>query len=83
MKVITYSKQALKTLARISVDDSRRIRTAVNNYAATGQGDVQNLHGFSFLRLRIGDWRVIFDDDGLLVITVVKIGPRGDVYKGV
>lgn len=32
-------------------------------------------------RLRVGDWRVIMSDDGV-VIAVIKIGPRGSVYEG-
>lgn len=80
MKEISYSKQAFKTLARMTPADSRRIRSAVTQYATDGKGDVKKLQGFPFYRLRVGDWRVIFDDDGL-VITVEKIAPRGDVYK--
>lgn len=82
MKEIAYSKQAIKVLARMSIDESRRIRSSIKNYAATGQGDVKSLHGFPFFRLRVGNWRIIFDDDGL-IITIEKIGPRGNVYKGV
>ena len=34
------------------------------------------------LRIRVGDWRVIYavHDDELLVL-VIKIGHRGDVYR--
>lgn len=33
-------------------------------------------------RLRIGDYRVLYSvDDNVLIIHVVKIGPRGDIYK--
>jgi Cytotoxic translational repressor of toxin-antitoxin stability system len=32
--------------------------------------------------LRVGDWRVLLTiDDGQMVITVVKIGPRGRLYE--
>lgn len=44
--------------------------------------DVKPLEGTDFYRLRIGGWRVIFARlDILRIITVEKIGPRGDVYK--
>lgn len=33
-------------------------------------------------RLRIGDWRVIFEiNDGQLLILVMELDTRGDVYK--
>jgi mRNA interferase RelE/StbE len=33
-------------------------------------------------RIRVGDWRIIYaiDDDRLCVL-IVKIGPRGSVYR--
>ncbi|MBF0137231.1 MAG: type II toxin-antitoxin system RelE/ParE family toxin [Magnetococcales bacterium] len=82
MKMIAYSKQATRTLSRLSLDDSRRIRAAIQSYANVGQGDVKKLCGLPFFRLRIGNWRVIFDDDGL-IMSIEKIGSRGDIYKGV
>lgn len=33
-------------------------------------------------RLRVGQWRVIFErDDEVKIIAIEKIKPRGDVYK--
>ena len=42
--------------------------------------DIKPLQGRGGYRLRIGDWRVIYDIAGL-VIAVERIGPRGDVYR--
>ena len=40
---------------------------------------LQNRPGF---RLRVGDWRVIYDlEDDKLVVLVLKIGPHGEVYR--
>jgi mRNA interferase RelE/StbE len=40
---------------------------------------VKTLSGRTGVRLRVGDWRVILDDQGD-VLDVLKIGPRGGVY---
>ena len=44
--------------------------------------DIKKLEGESYLRLRVGNWRVIFDrQDAVRIIAVEKIKPRGDAYK--
>jgi mRNA interferase RelE/StbE len=32
------------------------------------------------MRLRVGDWRVVFTEDGH-VLAVIRIAPRGGVYE--
>ena len=35
-----------------------------------------------FWKYRIGDWRIIADlDDGVLLITVIRIGNRREIYR--
>ena len=41
---------------------------------------VKKLKGRSGYRLRVGDWRVIFDDNGD-VLDILAIGPRGSIYE--
>jgi mRNA interferase RelE/StbE len=44
--------------------------------------DIKKLVGEPYYRLRIGNWRVIFDrHDQVKIITIEKIKARGDVYK--
>lgn len=33
-----------------------------------------------YLRLRVGDWRVILREDGL-VVAVIRIAPSGEAYR--
>lgn len=44
--------------------------------------DVKQLVGEDYYRLRVGDWRVIFDKNEVLkIISIEKIKSRGDAYK--
>lgn len=83
MKTISYSKDALKALKRMPRPDAQRIRRKVTAYAknpAALRNNVKQLVGSRYSRLRVGDWRVIMDDQGT-VLLVLKIGARGDVYR--
>ncbi|WP_342363058.1 type II toxin-antitoxin system RelE family toxin [Terrarubrum flagellatum] len=82
MKEIAYSKAAIKTLRRIPTNEAARIREKIKQYAVAPAGQANNvtkLQGRDGYRLRVGDWRVIFDERGD-VIAVLAIGPRGGVY---
>jgi mRNA interferase RelE/StbE len=59
-----------------------RVRTALAEYAATGAhaNNVTQLVGSRFHRLRIGDYRVIFDEQPTEIL-VMKVGLRGTVYE--
>ncbi|HNP52284.1 mRNA interferase RelE/StbE [Nitrosomonas nitrosa] len=44
--------------------------------------DIKKLEGEPYFRLRVGNWRIIFErHDMVRIITVEKIKPRGDAYK--
>ncbi|OGV72187.1 MAG: plasmid stabilization protein [Methylophilales bacterium RIFCSPHIGHO2_02_FULL_57_10] len=44
--------------------------------------DTKKLEGEPYYRLRVGNWRIIYDrQDDLKVIAIEKIKPRGDAYK--
>lgn len=82
-KKIAYSKQAIKTLAKLPVNESTRIRSKLRQYAndpASQANNVKRLQGRDAYRLRVGGWRVIFDENDV-VIEVIKIGARGSVYE--
>jgi len=61
-----------KTLAKIR-------EVAVNPYAPNN--NLTKLQGRDGYRLRVGDWRVIYElqDDRLLML-VLEVGPRGEIY---
>lgn len=83
MTTISYSKGALKTLKRMPRPDAQRLQRKIAAYAddpATQRNNVKALAGSEYIRLRVGSWRVIMDDQGT-VLLVLKIGARGDVYR--
>ena len=81
MKKIAYSNQARKELRMIS-GNSQRIRSKIEQYArdpASLSNNVKRLKGREGLRMRVGDWRVIFNESKD-TIDILVIGPRGSVY---
>ena len=67
MKQVTYTRNATKALDRMPANVARRIREKISQYAVDPSSQANNvkaLAGSSYLRLRVGDWRVIMDDQG-------------------
>lgn len=62
---------------------ARLIRSNIDRYAVDPSSLANNVKALKgepgISRLRVGDWRVLFDDDGS-VIAVIRIAPRGRVY---
>ena len=83
VRAISYTRQALKALRRMPADTAQRIIAKIEQYAQepeTQANNVTALKGREGIRLRVGDWRVIMNDDGV-VLAVLEIGPRGSVYE--
>jgi mRNA interferase RelE/StbE len=80
MKAVSYSRTAIKALKNMPAKDSAAIQAKIANYASGGIEDVQRLKGSDLYRLRHGDWRAVFEQDGT-VIYVVKVAGRGEVYR--
>lgn len=75
---INYSKQAIKFLKRQDRINRKRIVDAISTLPL---GDVKKLQGeINTYRLRVGDFRVIFDKHGN-IIYISKIDNRGEIYK--
>jgi mRNA interferase RelE/StbE len=85
MFTLRYHKQALKVLVKMPRDIADHIRTelaAISGNPSTYQGDWKPLSGTPFWRLRVGGWRAICEfHDNELILFVLKIGSRGDIYK--
>jgi mRNA interferase RelE/StbE len=82
-KPIRYSRQALKMLERIDRKTAVRIVEKVEQLAANPAplaNNITRLKGSgNLLRLRVGDWRVIYEDG--VVLLVERIAARGSAYE--
>ncbi|MCI8647103.1 MAG: type II toxin-antitoxin system RelE/ParE family toxin [Firmicutes bacterium] len=80
MLQIVYSKKAEKFLKKQDRPTQQRIMEAISKLPASG--DIRKLQGAAGYRLRVGNFRVLFDVNGL-IIDIIDIGNRGQIYKGV
>ena len=85
MYEVVFTKQALRSLRRIPRNIVMLIREKLEQLAEdpyAPNNNVTKLVGRPGYRLRVGDWRVIYElQDGQLILLVIKIGPRGEVYE--
>jgi mRNA interferase RelE/StbE len=83
-KHIEYSRDAVRTLTRIDRATSKRIRRKIEQLAREPEALANNVRalkgGGGLMRLRVGDWRVIYTED-LVVLLVVRVAPRGSAYE--
>ena len=73
--------KVLRTMPRnVAATIQAKIKVLANDpYSAT---NVKKLTGRDGYRLRVGDWRVLFEiNDGKLVILVLAVRPRGGAYE--
>lgn len=83
MYELQYKKKAIKALVKINEPYYSAIIKAIDsletNPRPIGFKKLKNRIGY---RIRIGNYRVIYDIiDNLLIIEIVNVGSRGDVYE--
>lgn len=77
---LIITKKAEKFIKKQDKDTQKRIIKAILELP---KGDIKKLKGIDEIyRLRIGDFRVLFEkNDEELVIIIVDVGNRGEIYK--
>ncbi len=82
---IVFTRQAFKSLRKTPAPVARRIREKLESLAKAPYAphpNVTKLKNRPGFQLRVGDWRVIYtlrDDE--LVVLILKIGHRGEIYR--
>jgi mRNA interferase RelE/StbE len=85
---IELSDSAAKQLRKLDPQVAKRILTFLRDRIAPLEDPRslgEALRGKDlgdFWKYRVGDWRIIADlDDGLMLITVIRLGNRREVYR--
>lgn len=85
---VRYSKEAQKSINKMDKPTKARIKKAIEGLRVIPpQGDIKEMKGIElhgYMRVRVGQYRIIFrydDNNGVTVLFIFKIGPRGDIYK--
>lgn len=80
---VTLRTSAVKELRKIPVAARQRITEVIDALADNPRPQgVKKMTGIDAWRIRVGDYRVIYSIvDQQLVIEVIKIGNRRDIYR--
>jgi mRNA interferase RelE/StbE len=80
---ITFQKQAIKALSKLNDPIYSRIKLAIQELASNPKPKgFKQLKGRSGFRIRIGDYRVIYEIDGIILqIDIIDLGHRKDIYE--
>ena len=81
MYQIVIKKQAKKFIDRLPLNEKRRVVSAIEQLP-NGE-DIKKLKGHdNLLRLRVGEYRIIYTvDHGQLIVYVIDAGNRGQIYN--
>lgn len=81
MKTIVFTRDAAKQLDALPLEARISITDALADYAINGVGDVKRLSGRDGFRMRVGSYRVLFDEDAMTILAIY-IGKRATTtYK--
>jgi len=79
---IIFTDTSRRQFRKLEKDVQERIINALERIRIRPESYVKKLVGDPGYRLRVGDYRVIFDiQKSELIILVIKIGHRKNIYK--
>jgi mRNA interferase RelE/StbE len=80
---VLIRRRAMEELAAVSRPDYERIKSAVGSLAQNPRPPgAQKLRAREGWRIRVGDFRVIYEiDDGLRQVIVLRVGHRREIYR--
>ncbi|AWB83750.1 type II toxin-antitoxin system RelE family toxin [Corynebacterium liangguodongii] len=81
---ITYVPSAAKAIRKLDRSTARRLLDAIESLAGDPRppGSIQLKGGSGEFRIRVGDYRVVYDiHHDELVVLVLRVGHRREVYR--
>ena len=79
---VKWTKSALKKLQKIQIKDQKRIINKLDEIMREPDDFIKSLTSRKELKLRVGDYRLFIEiDRGELIILVLKVGNRKNIYK--
>jgi mRNA-degrading endonuclease RelE of RelBE toxin-antitoxin system len=83
MPFFVWAPTARAAIRNIEQSKAREILIALTQYARSGEGDVLAMRGkpSGRLRLRSGDYRMIFRKSDVNTFQILKVGHRRDIYR--
>ena len=85
MYLITLSRHAVRSPKRIDEGHRQAIRDRIDALARDPRApelDVRKLSGRTGYRLRVGDWRILYEiDETVRIIAIEDVLQRGGAYR--
>ncbi len=80
---VEFTKSAQKELNKLPKQSQLRIAKAIFALSTNPRvGKVRPMVGVKSWRLRVGDYRIIYDiHDKKLIILIIKVGHRREIYR--
>jgi mRNA interferase RelE/StbE len=83
LAVLEITRHAQKDLAAIHSVERKKIINKLTDFANNPKSfanQVKSLKGSAMLRLRIGDYRILFEEDGR-ILRILRVGHRKEIYR--
>lgn len=80
---VRFVRTAQKELKKLDSKEQVRMLKAIQKLSLhPKKGDVRPMVGSTAWRLRVGNYRVIYDiNDQVVLVLILKVGHRKDVYR--
>ena len=82
---VMFKKSAIKGMKKMPMKLRQKMQDEIETIAkdpAKYSGNWKPLTGSDYWRLRVGGYRAICNiQEDVLMLLVIKVGPRGDIYK--
>lgn len=80
---VEFARSAQKEIKKLHPRISKQVTQAIHRLGTNPRkGDVRPMTGSKSWRLRVGEYRVVYDiHDDRLVILIIRVRPRGSAYR--